>query len=617
MSELGTGWKEVYLNGCQFAEAELIRRFMEEINEVQLRNKARAKSTSVGRAFHAKIHAGIKKARFVISPEGLQELPKPLRTGFFTQNSQYNAIVRFSNASGTVQADSAKDLRGIAVRVFDGNRRAHDLLMTNAPASHARNARQFIEFAKAAAGSRILFIPRLVFGVGLFEAIRMLRVVIRQSSRTVPSLVREQFWSRSPYAVGPYALKFILVPTDKSPQKEPGTSPDYLQQDLVEHLKNGTIVYDFMVQLWRDEKTTPVEDGSIEWKEADAPPMKIGELHILRQDLNSPEAKAAEMEVNQMEFNPWNTTDQFTPIGSLNRARKLVYKSSAGMRTGKGNYERDALWIRLFNASIVVFFAIVNKFIPWHKLPRYIGVLNLLAYRVVLRKKNLYDTNDPHAPFDPNSPKFDPAFIRARDPDGYFNDLNYPAMGCAGARFGRNVPRQFTYPDKDLLLEPTPREISRKLLRRKEFIPAESLNLLAAAWIQFQVHDWVSHLEPEETNPAEVELEGDDDWVKNPKLNPMLIRRTPPDELSPGEIADKMPPAYRNEETHWWDASQIYGDNKKIERLLRTHQNGHLKFDEEKHLLMINQETGLPLTGFTNNWWMGLYLFRFSKRIHG
>ena len=30
-------------------------------------------------------------------------------------------------------------------------------------------------------------------------------------------------------------------------------------------------------------------------------------------------------------------------------------------------------------------------------------------------------------------------------------------------------------------------------MTRDEFIPATTLNVLAAAWIQFEVHDWFSH----------------------------------------------------------------------------------------------------------------------------
>jgi hypothetical protein len=64
-------------------------------------------------------------------------------------------------------------------------------------------------------------------------------------------------------------------------------------------------------------------------------------------------------------------------------------------------------------------------------------------------------------------------------------------MGCVGMRFGRNVSRENTKkPSQEELLSPNPRLVSQELLKRDEFKPATILNLLAAAWIQFQVHDW-------------------------------------------------------------------------------------------------------------------------------
>ena len=55
---------------------------------------------------------------------------------------------------------------------------------------------------------------------------------------------------------------------------------------------------------------------------------------------------------------------------------------------------------------------------------------------------------------------------------------------------------------EDRLLEPNPRLVSRELLTRKEFKPATTLNLLAAAWIQFEVHDWFSHGKSETADPV-------------------------------------------------------------------------------------------------------------------
>jgi hypothetical protein len=63
-------------------------------------------------------------------------------------------------------------------------------------------------------------------------------------------------------------------------------------------------------------------------------------------------------------------------------------------------------------------------------------------------------------------------------------------MGAVGAASGRNLSPILR---PDLFDTPSPIRISRELLQRKEFIPARSLNILAAAWIQFQVHDWVNH----------------------------------------------------------------------------------------------------------------------------
>jgi hypothetical protein len=55
------------------------------------------------------------------------------------------------------------------------------------------------------------------------------------------------------------------------------------------------------------------------------------------------------------------------------------------------------------------------------------------------------------------------------------------------------VPIDRTHPDNERLMRPNARTVSRELLMRETFLPAESLNLLAAAWIQFMLRDWLSH----------------------------------------------------------------------------------------------------------------------------
>src|SRR5205807_5071585 len=138
----------------------------------------------------------------------------------------------------------------------------------------------------------------------------------------------------------------------------------------------------------------------------------------------------------------------------------------------------------------------------------------------------------------------------ARTLDGTYNDLEEPLMGALGSRFGRNVPLADAVPDPDhLLLDPSPRRISLELMTRKEFQPATTLNLLAGAWIQFEVHDWFSHGKNEVDNPWVVPLEDDDPWPEQPM-------KIPPTRRDPSADSDG-PPTFVTDDTHWWDGSQI------------------------------------------------------------
>ena len=149
-------------------------------------------------------------------------------------------------------------------------------------------------------------------------------------------------------------------------------------------------------------------------------------------------------------------------------------------------------------------FHMVNRRIVWHRLGFLLSVVNLVALRTNLRRFNLYDTETR----EPEAPRPEDRDVRAtRTPNGSYNDLSQPSMGMAGTRFGRNVPLQSTYPDVASLVDPNPRLISRRLLTRNAFTPASTLNVFAAAWVQFMVHDWFSHgpgASPEQVEPIRV-----------------------------------------------------------------------------------------------------------------
>ncbi len=236
--------------------------------------------------------------------------------------------------------------------------------------------------------------------------------------------------------------------------------------------------------------------------------------------------------------------------------------------------------------------------IGWDRLPKPIGIVTLVGLRTRLRERNLYDTGKGATP----EPGQNGASHReARTVDGTFNDLDSPTMGAIGARFGRNVPidRTFPQPLPDLL-EPNPRTVSRELLTRDEFKPATIVNLLAGAWLQFEVHDWFSHGQNETDQPFEVELAEDDDWHERP----MRIPRTRRD---PTDTDDSLPPTYVTADSHWWDGSQIYGSDQGFAQYIRAGEDGKLRLDEDGQLPR-DLESVVDLTGVAGNFWLGLGL---------
>ena len=242
-----------------------------------------------------------------------------------------------------------------------------------------------------------------------------------------------------------------------------------------------------------------------------------------------------------------------------------------------------------------------NELIPWHKLPTLLGLVRVLRIRDVLRNENLHDTSHVARAGDP--PPLDDSVRHddARTIDGSFNDKNDPHMGAAGTRFGRNVPLQSTIPEPEpQLLSPSPRVVSRELMTRKEFQPAKILNLLAAAWIQFQVHDWFSHGKNEKEKPWKITLTDDDNWPGGV----MEIRRTRKDPTRDPNSNDPIP-TFINVETHWWDASQIYGSTKAVMDAVRSGMDGKLVIGNDG-LLPISPVNGVEITGVTGNWWIGL-----------
>ncbi|MFE0104992.1 peroxidase family protein [Streptomyces sp. NPDC059009] len=599
---------ERYVGGSPETERKIFLRLARELMKVQAKN--RSGKTHLARTFHAKAALGVENARLRFH----DELPDALRTGYARPGAEYQATVRLSNASGIAQPDGTPDLRGAAVRVAVSAEESHDLLATNHPVSHARDAREFVAFAKAMAGARTpvqkafgLFV-KLPFAVGLTAATRMRRNVQAAARHTVSSLAGETYYSRGAVLWGDAGpVRFLLRPAAGAAAAKAGDAdrhdPDFLRRDLARRLATTDVGFELCLQRYVDDRRTPVENGAVEWKEAVTPPVPVARLTIPSQDLTTAEARAAAQRVEELSFNPWYTTDDFRPLGNLNRARKTAYEASAAHRGGLRFLTPEPLRNRILGPPVGAAFDALNRVVPWHKLPLDAALLNLVFLRKALRRLNLIDTDVHEAP-----PKAGPVpapvaeeLRTARSYDGTYNDLSEPRMGSVGAAFGRNLEPDYR---PELFDTPNPVTVSRRLLYRDTFVPATSLNILAAAWIQFQVHDWVNHRRYKTGERAvEVPMPPGSTWHNTPGGPEEAVMRFAENEGIPLP-AGRPPILFGNSASHWWDGSEVYGADEHTARFLREPDGGaKLRLDEG---YLPGGPGGIPLTGFNESWWLGL-----------
>jgi hypothetical protein len=246
-----------------------------------------------------------------------------------------------------------------------------------------------------------------------------------------------------------------------------------------------------------------------------------------------------------------------------------------------------------FNKLLAGVSRIVDHRFGWDALPVPLGLLTLLGIREALREKNLYDSYaGGMLASPPETPGRD-----IRTVDGSFNDLASPTMGMALTKFGRNVPpEEATAEQQPALFEPNPRVISDRLLLRDTFKPATSLNVLAAVWLQFETRDWFSH-ETDPSNPILLPRPPGDDWHEDPIRLPSTV---------PDPTAAAGTSTHLNTETHWWDASQVYGSRIEFQQGIRSGVGGRVRIGADG---LIDVDPMLvSSSGGADGFWLGLEL---------
>ncbi|MBL8946999.1 MAG: catalase family protein [Myxococcales bacterium] len=269
-------------------------------------------------------------------------LPASLRVGVFASNSTYPAWVRFSNGNPHVQADGEGDVRGMAIKLMDvpgtklledeKDADTHDFLLNHTPTIPTADALDFAAIVDRSEDDEnpvLAFLSWNPFDIELTK----IRLLIASVTTPIINPLSTTYWSQSPYRLGgeTVAVKYRARPCPGAalgPELD-DADPEYFTASMQQQLAAGTACFEFAIQRQRDPATMPIEDNSVEWREAESAFVPVATLEIAAQDFASDANREA---CEHLSFTPWHALPEHRPLGSLNRARRRAYEAISKRR---------------------------------------------------------------------------------------------------------------------------------------------------------------------------------------------------------------------------------------------------------------------------------------------
>lgn len=293
-------------------------------------------NTRVLRDAHAKAH-GCVKAQVTV----LQNLVPELRHGVLAEPGKtWQAWMRLSNGNAYPQFDSARDARGMAIKLLDvpgdkllsskATAANQDFVMFNHPVFFVRDVAEYKQnFAAQASGQKIqAFFPS--WDPRSWE-IRHLIIALKTLAPAPDSPVSATYNSIAPFKLGPHNIKYRVVPAPQScpPYQLPEQNtalPNFLRNALYQQLSLDRVPACFALQVQRQNADyyMPIEDTSVQWSEDISPFETVATVRVEPQDFDTREQNLA---CDNLSFNPWHALPEHRPIGGINRLRKAVYEA--------------------------------------------------------------------------------------------------------------------------------------------------------------------------------------------------------------------------------------------------------------------------------------------------
>ncbi len=318
-------WKEVVPEG----EAAGFEAIAAQMGQLQAR--LGEKPGTIRRGLHAKPNL-VARAKF----EVLGELPPHARAGFFAEPKTFDAVVRFSNGGPAARRDAAPDVRGIGVKLIGvpgqklipGMESAltQDFLAILTESQPFRTPADFVFFVLNAR-SPLRLVSKALLRMGPFRLFPLLARLQRGLNRPIGALHTNRYFSALPISWGRYAVKFSFTPQNGAPELAP-PNPD-LGGALATVLAARDLSWDFQVQFFTDEATTPIEDATVDWQ---GPWLTVGRLTIPQQAVGSEAGQRLAAWAETLSFDPWHAHADLRPLGAMMRSRSPAYRVSTQAR---------------------------------------------------------------------------------------------------------------------------------------------------------------------------------------------------------------------------------------------------------------------------------------------
>ena len=247
-----------------------------------LRVNAEAAPSSLGqarRAQHAK-HHGCVTATFVVRGDA----PIDLREGLFAAGGHYPAYIRFSN--GRRRDDRRPDAHGMAIKLLGvpgekllpggTHQTAQDFVLVDSEVFFTGDGAAYAWLNKGLLEPGQSLAHRAWFALSLLWQLPLLIRILRFTSRRPTSPLTQSYYSTTPYALGPKAVKWVARPASTRDSPTLSTA-DGLAAALRRDLAEAPFRFDFGVDVQVDPSAQPIEDPG-RLKQVERQPLRIYHL---------------------------------------------------------------------------------------------------------------------------------------------------------------------------------------------------------------------------------------------------------------------------------------------------------------------------------------------------